>query len=66
MKQYEYRVLFRPKAMAMDVKKFEGVARQVEQELNHLGEDGWEFFLWKNSMMFFKRERLPGPENGQN
>lgn len=58
MKKYEYKIISKGTPAAMNIKKYDEVAIQMETELNKLGVDGWEFVQWKNTMMIFKREVL--------
>ena len=56
MKKFEYKVVFKGTPVAMHEKKYAEMAQAFEQELNQLGEDGWEFVQWENAMLIFKRE----------
>lgn len=56
MKKYEYKILTLAAKMAMTGKQFEETAKAFEQELNHLGGEGWELIQRADSMFFFKRE----------
>ena len=56
MKKYEYKVITMGAPVAITVKQYSAVESKMEEELNKLGSEGWEFIEWKNSMMIFKRE----------
>lgn len=56
MKRYEYKVISGGTPVALSNKKFAEMALGIEQELNQLGLEGWEFVQWKNAMLIFKRE----------
>lgn len=56
MKKYEYKVISKGTPVALNDKKMAEMALEIEQELNQLGLDGWEFVQWKNPVLIFKRE----------
>lgn len=56
MGKYKYKVVVMATPAAMNIKKMEEISQQIEDELNGLGIDGWEFVQWKGSMMIFKQE----------
>lgn len=58
MKKFEYKIIAKSIPAAMNIKKYDETAEQIEKELNQLGADGWEFIQWKNSMMILKRDAL--------
>lgn len=56
MKRFEYKVVSKRMPAVLPEKKYAELAQSVEQKLNQLGNDGWEFVQWKNDMLIFKRE----------
>lgn len=56
MKKYQYKVIIKAMPAAANEKKLQEIAAQTESELNQLGQEGWQFIQWKNSMMILKRK----------
>ena len=55
MKKYEYKIISKGLPVAMNEKKYAEMAQKLEEELNQLGSQGWEFVQWENTMLIFKR-----------
>lgn len=53
---YEYKVLVKALPAAINPKKYDELAKELEHEMNALGAEGWELVQWKNGMMIFKRK----------
>lgn len=53
---YKYKVLVKALPAAMNMKKYEEAATQLQEEMNRLGAEGWDLVQWKNGLMIFKRK----------
>lgn len=56
MIKYEYKVISKGMPLALNDKKSAEMAQGLEEELNQLGTEGWEFIQWKDTMLIFRRE----------
>ena len=56
MKKFEYKVVTIATSIAIGTKGYEKVASEFENQLNRLGEEGWELVQRTDGFFFFKRE----------
>ena len=56
MKKFEYKVVPSATSIAIGTKGYEKAASEFENQLNKLGEEGWEFVQRVDGFFFFKRE----------
>lgn len=56
MKKFEYKVLTIAVNFAITTHQYESMVKEIEDQLNELGKEGWEFVQKKDAMFFFKRE----------
>ena len=56
MIKYEYKAISKGMPLALNDKKSAETAQDLEEELNRLGAEGWEFIQWKDTMLIFRRE----------
>ena len=56
MKKFEYKVVPIATSIAIGMKGYEKVASEFENQLNRLGEEGWELVQRTDGFFFFKRE----------
>lgn len=56
MKKFEYKVVPIATSIAIGTKGYEKAASEFENQLNKLGEEGWEFVQRVDGFFFFKRE----------
>lgn len=58
MKKFEYKVIVIATTLALTTRQVDASVLEVEQKLNELGAEGWEFVQQEGSMFFFKRELI--------
>ena len=56
MRKFEYKVVPIATSIAISTKGYEKVASEFENQLNKLGEEGWELVQRTDGFFFFKRE----------
>lgn len=56
MKRFEYKVITIPTHAPFTGKQYEVAAQEFEQQLNVLGQEGWELVSRADGFFFFKRE----------
>lgn len=55
MQKYEYKIITKGIPTALTEKGMKKMFEEIEQEMNVLGAEGWEFVQWKSAMLIFKR-----------
>lgn len=56
MRKFEYKVVSIATSIAIGMKGYEKAASEFENQLNKLGEEGWELVQRTDGFFFFKRE----------
>jgi len=56
MKKFEYRVVVIPVNMALTTNGYYKIAAEMEEKMNELGAEGWEFVQKNDGLYYFKRE----------
>lgn len=57
MKKFEYKVIAIPTSIPLGAKGYEKVSLEFENQLNKLGDEGWELVQREDGLFFFKREK---------
>lgn len=56
MRKFEYKVVSIATSIVIGTKGYEKAASEFENQLNKLGEEGWELVQRVDGFFFFKRE----------
>lgn len=56
MRKFEYKVVSIATSITIGTKGYEKAASEFENQLNKLGEEGWELVQRVDGFFFFKRE----------
>ena len=56
MKKFEYKVINIPTSIPLGAKGYEKIAFEFEDQLNKLGNEGWELVQRADGFFFFKRD----------